>query len=205
MALASSAPLARNPPSSGFFRVTTESFAIADAQCPNIVRSAFDAIDDLFSTQSYLDLQLRLSLCAQQTIPRLIYLWVLNAFATLAMENYPYAAGDLVAYPMFQACKNAVETMNVAGDPIAALGTAIGVIYNNTGTNSCFDINANDFLNCADITGCGSGNDALSWDYQSCTDLEFQIDTNNVTDMFPPVLFNQKTYNSRCEQRWSVF
>lgn len=200
MALASSAPLARDPPTGGFFRVVTDAFALANAQCPNIIRAAFDAINDLFSTQSYLDLQLRLSLCAQKTVPRVIYLWVLNAFATLAMENYPYATGDFGAYPLFAACRSAVETMQVAGDPIAALGAAVGVMYNSTGTNSCFDIVDGDFLNCADITGCGTGNDALSWDYQSCTDVAFRIDTNNVTDMFPPVPFNQMNYATRCSQ-----
>lgn len=40
---------------------------------------------------------------------------------------------------------------------IAALAAAVGVVYNSTGTVTCFDINPADFLNCADITGCGAG------------------------------------------------
>jgi dipeptidyl-peptidase-2 len=185
-ALASSAPLALNPSQYGFFRVVTESFAMQNTTCPDIVRAAFVEMQTLAnSPTTWLDLQLRLHLCDQQHDLHLLYLWVLNAFSTLGMENYPYATSDFGAYPMKQACADAVDTMNQYGDPLQvrqllcdcvvrecvllpcqALASALAVVYNET-AKGCFDINAADFINCADVTGCGTGTDALSWDFQA--------------------------------------
>ena len=38
-----------------------------------------------------------------------VNLWIENAFATLGMENYPYAIGDYPAYPMKAACQDAID------------------------------------------------------------------------------------------------
>ena len=42
------------------------------------------------------------------------------------------------------------------------------------------------FVECADPTGCGTGNDDKAWDLQMCTDVAYEVTTNNVSDMFPP-------------------
>ena len=42
----------------------------------------------------------------------------------------------------------------------------VGLFYNGTNGNlSCFDIKS-EFIECADVTGCGTGPAAISWDYQ---------------------------------------
>ena len=47
----------------------------------------------------------------------------------------------------------------------------IGLFYNGTdGTLSCYDID-NEFVECADPTGCGTGSASLSWDYQVMNDV----------------------------------
>lgn len=48
---------------------------------------------------------------------------------------------------------------------MVGLSMASGVLYNGTSTVDCFDIEK-EFIECADPTGCGLGNDAAAWDYQ---------------------------------------
>ena len=99
--------------------------------------------------------------------------------------NYPYPTNFLAplpAWPMKYACKVLLQN----SDPLQALAQAAGLFYNGTGgTLDCFDIYS-EFVFCADQTGCGTGPDGMSWDYQVCTEIVYFPNTNNVTDMFPP-------------------
>lgn len=49
--------------------------------------------------------------------------------------------------------------------PAAGLKSACGIYYNSTEDLACFDI-YNEYLYCADPTGCGLGHDSKAWDYQ---------------------------------------
>ena len=76
-----------------------------------------------------------------------------------------------------------------------------GVFYNGAaGHLTCFNI-TEDFIECSDPTGCGTGPDALAWDYQACTEMSLAMDTNNVTDMFPPVKYDPSAY---CKKKWGA-
>jgi dipeptidyl-peptidase-2 len=48
-------------------------------------------------------------------------------------------------------------------DTLTAFKNLAGILYNDT--SNCFDIYAQ-FIECADPTSCGLGNDAKAWDYQ---------------------------------------
>ena len=90
------------------------------------------------------------------------------------------------------------------------------LFYNGGNQSKCSDIHK-EYVECADPTGCGTGNDALAWDYQvpssccvwplhspllqACTELYMDSMTNNVTDMFPPRTYNSTAY---CHKRWNV-
>ena len=45
---------------------------------------------------------------------------------------------------------------------------------------------ANGTISCGDWSGCGTGTNGRSWDYETCTYLVEQIGTNGESDMFPP-------------------
>lgn len=65
------------------------------------------------------------------------------------------------AYLIFQvACEKALKAPNA----LTGLSEAAGVFYNATALQ-CFDI-FTQYVECADPTGCGLGNDNLAWDYQ---------------------------------------
>ena len=41
-----------------------------------------------------------------------------------------------------------------------------------------------EFIECADQTGCRLKHDVISCDYQMCTDIVHQVNTNNISDTF---------------------
>lgn len=61
------------------------------------------------------------------------------------------------------ACEKALKADNA----LTGLAEAAGVFYNATAL-PCFDI-FTQYVECADPTGCGLGNDNLAWDYQVTT------------------------------------
>lgn len=206
-ALASSAPVLYRPllmngtPNGAFFMTTTEVFARADSTCPDRVRRAFSTILEASKTalgQKMVSQQL--GLCTVMESFDLVQLWIESGFATLVMENYPYAVDPFPAWPMDVACKRMLAH---GDDDVAALRDALGLVYNVTDDVKCHDIRE-EYLECSDITGCGLGTDGLSWDYQFCTQVNANADTNNVTDMFPPRPFDFAKLSAYCQNTWGV-
>eukprot|EP00005_Dracoamoeba_jomungandri_P006421 CAMPEP_0174260868 /NCGR_PEP_ID=MMETSP0439-20130205/10800_1 /TAXON_ID=0 /ORGANISM="Stereomyxa ramosa, Strain Chinc5" /LENGTH=516 /DNA_ID=CAMNT_0015345219 /DNA_START=36 /DNA_END=1586 /DNA_ORIENTATION=+ len=163
---------------------------------------------------------------------RLLNLWAENAFANLGMEDYPYPLDDLPAFPMLSACqvlydtqRKAMQNTNVLVNNnnnknnnknegtqvtvdvlLKSMSESLGVYYNASGELKCFNI-SEEYYPCADITGCGGGvgdPNAMSWDYQSCTELIANVDTNNKTDMFPPAPYDFKSVAEYCMKQWNV-
>jgi len=213
-ALAASAPIrmfSQATAENVFFDIITNDFAQINSNCPNLVRQAFAEVVALgkLGSRGYNQLSQQFSLCSpvsnSQQLEHLI-LWVVNAFTSIAMADYPYATGflgNLPAWPVKVACDimldSAVNTTLLEG-----LSQAAGLYYNGTnGTLKCFNI-TEEFVECADQTGCGLGPSGWSWDYQACTEMIFTPSTNNVTDMFPPRTWNMDSLTEYCSKRWGV-
>jgi len=209
--MASSAPLryhAGMVAGGAFFQVCTQDFGRKDPRCPALVQTAFNQILALAATpEGRIEITTKLQLCgALEPGPaplRLLALWIENAFATLGMENYPYPLYGLPAWPAEYAC----SVMLSIQDPIVALSQTVGVVYNSSAPwIPCFNI-SEEYYPCADITGCGGGvgdPDAMSWDYQSCTEIVSNVDTNNVTDPFPPAPYDFDALVAYCKKTWNA-
>jgi len=91
--------------------------------------------------------------------------WIRNAFTKLAMCDYPYPTNFLAplpGHPVNVAC----EMMARESSKLKGLVEVNEMVYNGTnGTLSCLDPD-NEFIDCADPTGCGLGPDSLAQDYQ---------------------------------------
>ena len=173
-ALAASAPIyltAGLSPSTLFFQDVTKDFE-REPGCVPLVKQAFAAMEDLFQKQDYKTLSSKFQLCSPISDPagyHHLLLWLRNAFTIMAMVDYPYPAsflGTLPGWPVHAACQQLSNDTQKGVDIVTAIKNLAGILYNDT--SNCFDIYAQ-FIECADPTSCGLGNDAKAWDYQACT------------------------------------
>ncbi|CAG5918565.1 dipeptidyl peptidase 2 [Menidia menidia] len=207
-ALAASAPILSTAglgDTRQFFRDVTADFENIATECRDAVRQAFHQLKELAESQDYSRIQSEFALCnppsSGQDINQLNGL-LRNAFTMMAMLDYPYSThfmGNMPANPVKVAC----QTMLRGSDLLANLRDTAGIVYNSTGILACFDPYSL-YKECADPTGCGLGFDSLAWDYQACTEVELCYESNNVTDMFPPMAFTEKDRETYCSKRWGV-
>lgn len=207
-ALAASAPIlstAGMGDSRQFFQDVTRDFESYSPECRDAVKGAFQKLQDLAELKDYSRIQSAFSLCkppsSQKDIHQLNGL-LRNAFTLIAMLDYPYSThfmGNMPANPVKVGC----DKMLSGADLLHALRDTAGIVYNATGYLQCFDLYSL-YLECADPTGCGLGFNSLAWDYQACTEIELCFESNNVTDMFPPMPFTEEHRQQYCSKRWGV-
>ncbi|BFZ05933.1 hypothetical protein BsWGS_08972 [Bradybaena similaris] len=207
-ALAASAPLFMQDiagPHNFFFNHVTQDFRDTSEKCYNLVKLAFRQMNDLAAQgQPGLDqISAKFQLCNKLTDSasyQHLLGWARNAFVMMAMLDYPYPTGfmaQLPGFPVKVACQNILE----ASDPLRGLASACGLLYNSS--IPCYDINA-EYISCADPTGCGTGSDAIAWDYQACTELSLPDGSNNVTDMFPVIPWNLQLKRQYCQNTYGI-
>lgn len=208
MALAASAPIPQGvnliEDKSTFYRMVTDSARKAHAKCPDVVREAFTDIMERAKTATGLqEISDIFQLCRPMTSSELDHFlqYVRNAWTEMAMCNYPYASSFLAplpAWPMAAACNKVLDAVR----PIDGLAEAVAMLYKQP-KQTCFDM-YKIFAECADQTGCGTGLASRAWDYQMCTEIFYEQNTNNVTDMFPPRNWTMAKLNSYCMKHYGV-
>lgn len=214
VAVAASAPLPMmaqsKPVSKAFFQIVTEDFAMANEKCPDIVRTAYRKLYQLRDIEGGDQvITSTFSLCTPFNSTQFDHLvgWIRNSLLMMAMVDYPYPAsffGQLPAWPVKAACDIMLGEALTSKDELQALANAAGLFYNGTdGSKECFDIYS-EFIECADITGCGRGEPAVAWDWQCCTEFQLAQPSNNVTDMFPPLAWNSSIVGDYCMKKYNV-
>lgn len=209
-AIASSAPfkwVLGEEPLHPFFQTIKNDYFNVNASCVSVIQTAYETILQraLSGAEGLKNISQSLRLCSplqNQSDLDWMLRWSRNAFVFMTMMDYPYQAsfmGNLPAYPVNVSCLRAINET----DPLVGLREALGVFYNTTNV-SCFDYKSQ-YLDCADITGCGLGNDSIAWDFQSCTEMHL-YDPSNATagDMFPSLPRTLEQVNEYCERKFGV-
>lgn len=188
-----------------FFRDVTADFENSKPACKDAVKAAFQELQTLAQLKDYNRIQSAFLLCKTPSSDKDLHHlngFLRNAFTLLAMLDYPYDTSFMSKMPAFPV-QVACETMLNGSDVLSALRDAVGIVYNSTGTQTCFDLYSL-YVECADPTGCGLGFNSYAWDYQACTEIEMCFESNNVTDMFPTMPFTTTMRKEYCANRWAV-
>ncbi|XP_055959057.1 dipeptidyl peptidase 2-like isoform X1 [Patella vulgata] len=209
-AIAASAPmyLLSNviDPSQFFVRVTAD-FKQSNPNCSVNIRKAFNIMDDMAkSGDTGLNmLSEKFMLCSKlnETGYNHMVGWIRNAFVSLAMFDYPYPTNfesELPAFPVDKSC----DFMVNKDDLVKGLAQITALFYNGTnGKLPCFDI-WEEYVECADPSGCGLGPDSLAWDIQACSEIPMLFTTDGVQDMFLPINYTAKMRNDYCKTKYGL-
>eukprot|EP00392_Amoebophrya_sp_AT5.2_P016680 g16969.t1 len=206
-----SSSVARGKPdfsSSSFYESITHSARQNSESCPVKVRSAFQKLQDKFAAakdHSYLEPVRKLFNLCQKKLEKSEWShfmqYLRNGWTMMAMCDYPYATSFLAplpAHPVRAAC----ELVDKAHSDVEGLAAAVALVYGGGGeSEKCLDM-YDLFIECADQTGCGTGNDATAWDYQMCADMTIVVASNGKTDMFAPREWTLSSLEKYCAKNW---
>ncbi|XP_042898313.1 dipeptidyl peptidase 2 isoform X1 [Parasteatoda tepidariorum] len=190
-----------------FFQAVTKDFQ-KEPGCENQVRAAFGQIQKWAAegASGLRDISRAFHLCkplADNKDYDHFLRWIRNSFVSAAMMDYPYPAtfmGNFPAFPVKVMCSRLLN----ATRPVDGLYSAAALYYNASNPPvPCFDI-YQEYIYCADPTGCGLGSDSKAWDYQACTEINLEGNTNGINDMFPALPFNSTMRDDYCLKAWNV-
>eukprot|EP00483_Globobulimina_turgida_P010037 UN10056 len=201
MALGASAPIFYTSnnlvKAEAYYEVVTNAVHKISATCVDYVRAAYAVL----MKSSDAEIIKGIPICPNtyrniDELQALLY----ESWANYAMGNYPPSTSS-----MRSACTR-IE-IGAISDGLAIWNRFFAPSLNR---NGCLDMNgyipngANGTVHCSDLTGCGSGYDGESWDYQACSQNIEPFSTNNVTDMFPVYAWSMDWLDQHCMSRFKI-
>jgi lysosomal Pro-X carboxypeptidase len=183
--------------------IITNTFGNDIPNCPNIIRSSWEAIDKVASMDHGLILLTKVfRLCSPLKSIDILKDWLSDLYGNAAMVDYPYAANfmsPLPSYPVKQMCLKMINTTNLTDDdPIKILNSiysGINVYQNYTGDVKCFDLG----------TSSPTDIDMTAWTYQTCTEFVFPSCSDGKQDMFEASTWNYTSYREDCWSQYGVY
>ncbi|KAK6196060.1 hypothetical protein SNE40_001356 [Patella caerulea] len=193
-------------PSQFFVRVTSD-FKQSNPICSANIRKAFTTMKSMASSgpAGLKTLSEKFRLCSQLNETSYDHMvgWIRNAFVSLAMFDYPYPTNfmsEIPAFPVDKSCGFMVNTTDI----VAGLAQISALFYNGTnGKLPCFDI-WEEYVECADPSGCGVGPNSLAWDIQACSEVPMLFSTDGQQDMFPPKPYTPQMRVDYCKTKWGI-
>ncbi|CAF1922453.1 unnamed protein product [Rotaria magnacalcarata] len=173
------------------------------AQCVDIVRSSWGAINRIGSTASGLQrLGNLFKLCNPLKSVDELKNWLLDMYGNIAMVDYPYPTSflaDLPAFPARVFCSNVTSAIlrlrkNDDEDVVRRIIKGTNVFFNYTGQTECFDTGSQGSPSLGD----------LGWSYQSCTEFVMPMCSDGVNDMFENQPWDFQAFSDACYDQWKV-
>ncbi len=131
-----------------FSKIVTQDFQEESAQCVDIIRSSWSAINRVGSTTSGLErLTSLFKLCQPLKTVDELKNWLLDMYGNIAMVDYPYPTSflaDLPAFPAKVFCANVTsptfkKPIQDDEDIVKRIVKGTNVFFNYTGHTECFD------------------------------------------------------------------
>ena len=126
--------------------------------------------------------------------------YLYEIWANYGMGNYPPSSSG-----MLSACNRMTNGDDTDGLKI------LSNLLEPFKRNGCLNLSAqvpagpSGTIHCSDLTGCGTGYNGESWDYQACSQNIEPFATNNMTDMFDPNwIWNMTWLDSHCMNRFGI-
>ncbi|CAF3340275.1 unnamed protein product [Rotaria socialis] len=201
---AASAPILQmTTPCEAFSRIVTQDFLQESAQCVDIIRSSWGAINRIGSSASGLQrLGNLFKLCNPLKSVDELKNWLLDMYGNIAMVDYPYPTSflaDLPAFPARVFCSNVTSAVlrlrkNDDEDVVRRIIKGTNVFFNYTGQTECFDTGSQGSPSLGD----------LGWSYQSCTEFVMPMCSDGVNDMFENQPWDFQAFSDACYDQWKV-
>lgn len=180
-----------------FPRSVTDSYRSQSQNCAASIRRSWAIMDKMADTDAGLGFLTEAFHSCQRlsadSVPQL-YLWLKEAYQTMAMLDYPYDTelfGKLPAHPVKEACRFLWNPLQTSEDLVRSLHKAASILYNSSGNAACYSIDGN--------VGVHAG-----WMFQACTELVMPECTNGVDDMFEPKQWDLRRLAKTCQRRFGV-
>lgn len=130
-----------------FLQIVTQDFQIESAECVDVVRSSWAAINRIASTASGREhLTSLFKLCHPLQSADELKNWLIDMYGNMAMVDYPYPTSFLADLPAFPArifCANVTaptfQRISDDEDIVKRIVKGANVFFNYTGHTQCFD------------------------------------------------------------------